>query len=378
MAPRDPRDRLMGRALALAARGRTSPNPQVGAVLVSGGEVVGEGWHERCGGPHAEVNALGRAGARARGADLYVTLEPCNHFGRTPPCTDAILAAGVARVFFGFSDPDPAVAGGGAARLAAEGVEVVAGVAAERCRRFYEAYAVHRRLGRAHVTLKAASTLDGRIATRTGHSRWVTGPEARRLVHRLRHRVDAIMVGVGTVLADDPELTTRLPGGPGHDPVRVIVDSRARTPATARVIRHSSPAETIVAHVRDPAAAAAAAALAGPRVVALECEARGGRVDLHDLLRRLAARGIVTVLAEGGGELHWSLLEAGLADRVMLFMAPVIVGGRSAIPVVGGAGVDLMSDAVSLEELKIRHVGRDLLLEGRPSGPVEGRAAGRS
>jgi diaminohydroxyphosphoribosylaminopyrimidine deaminase / 5-amino-6-(5-phosphoribosylamino)uracil reductase len=378
MASRDPRDRLMGRALELAVRGRTSPNPQVGAVVVSGGEVVGEGWHVRCGGPHAEVNALARAGDLARGADLYVTLEPCNHLGRTPPCTDAILAAGIARVLFGFSDPDPNVAGGGTARLAAEGVEVVAGVAGERCRRFYEAYTVHRRLGRAHVTLKAAATLDGRIATRTGHSRWVTGPDTRRFVHRLRDRVDAIMVGVGTVLADDPQLTTRLAQGPGHDPVRVIVDSRARTPAEAHVIRHGSFAETIVAHIRDPAAAAAAARLAGPGVVALECEAKAGRVDLHDLLRRLAARGIVTVLAEGGGELHWSLLEAGLADRMMLFMAPVIVGGRAAVPVVGGEGVEVMSDAISLEELKIHRLGRDLLLEGRPSGPARRGAAGRS
>ena len=360
-----PRAGPMLRALALAARGRTSPNPQVGAVVTSRtGEVLGEGWHRRCGDDHAEVMALAAAGPRARGADLWVTLEPCNHQGRTPPCTEAVLRAGVARVLVGARDPDPDVAGGGAARLAREGVEVVEGVEAERCDRFYEAYRFHRTLGRPHVVLKAGMTLDGRIATRTGHSRWVTGPEARRAVHRLRDRVDAILVGVGTVLADDPELTTRLPGGrKGHDPVRIVVDSRGRTPPSARVVRHGSAAETIVAHTR--AGAAAARALAGPGVVALGCRSSRGRVDLSDLLRRLAARGIVSLLAEGGGEVHAGLLEAGLVDRVMLFVAPVIVGGRNAVPVVGGAGVSRMTDAFRVEYGRVRRVGPDLLIQGR-------------
>ncbi len=354
----------MRRALTLAARGRTSPNPQVGAVLVKDGQIVGEGFHRQCGGPHAEINALAHAGSSAQGADLYVTLEPCNHHGRTPPCTEAVLDAGIKRVFMGLKDPDPDVAGGGEERLREAGVEVITGVATKRCERFYEAFAVHRRLGRPHVTLKAGMTLDGKLATRTGHSRWVTGPEARRAVHRLRDRVDAILVGVGTVLADDPELTTRLPRGAGHDPVRVIVDSRARTPAVARILcQHRSKAPTLIAHVE--AGAAAASELARPGVETYECRSHDSRVDLADLLRRLAARGIVSLLVEGGGEIHWAMLKAGLVDRVMFFVAPVIVGGRDAVPVVGGLGVEQMGDAFGLEELTVRHVGRDLLIEAR-------------
>jgi len=353
----------MRRALRLAARGRTSPNPRVGAVVVAGGEVVGEGFHERCGGPHAEVHALAAAGPQARGADLYVTLEPCNHHGRTPPCTEAILAAGIRRVFIGHRDVDPHVAGGGAARLTAAGVEVIADVVVGPCRAFYEAYDVHRRLGRPHVLLKAGMTLDGRLATRTGQSKWITGEAARRAVHRLRSQVDAILVGVGTVLADDPELTARTGRGPRHDPVRVVVDSRGRTPPEARVIAHGSAAPTLVAHTAEGAGAAARLVWHG--VEALECVGCDGRVDLADLLRRLARRGIVSLLAEGGGEVHWSLLEAGLVDRVMLFVAPVIVGGRSAVPVVGGQGVEDMSRAFPIESVRLRRLGRDLVIEGR-------------
>lgn len=365
---------MMHRALELAAQGRTSPNPQVGAVIVRDGQVVGEGFHQRCGGPHAEIEALTAAGEGARGADLYVTLEPCNHQGRTPPCTEAILAAGLARVFIGFDDPDPEVAGGGAARLASAGLEVHRGVEAARCERFYEAYQIHRRLGRPQVTLKAGMTLDGRVATRTGHSRWITGSEARAEVHRVRHRIDAIMVGLGTVLADDPSLTTRLGDERGHDPVRVILDTEARTPEGAKVIQQSSVAETIIAH--GPAGAAAASRLARPGVEPIECGLRGGRVDLGELLRRLAARGIVTLLVEGGGEVHWSMLEAGLADRVMFFVAPRLVGGRGAVPVVGGAGAAQMGDAIELEGLSVRHFGPDLLIEGKVIGVGEG-ARGR-
>lgn len=356
--------RHMERALALAARGRTSPNPQVGAVVVKKGEILAEGFHPRCGGPHAEVVALANAGDEACGSDLYVTLEPCNHHGRTPPCTQAILEAGIARVFVGYEDPDPDVAGGGAAHLREAGIEVIVGLLQQRCERFYEAYSVHRRLSRPHVTLKAGMTLDGKIATRTGHSSWVTGPDSRRAVHRLRHRVDTIMVGVGTALSDDPQLTTRLPRGRSHDPIRVIVDSRARTPGEAKVICHDSDSETIIAHTA--AGRSAAAALERTGVVPLQCAAVDGRVDLGDLLRRLAGRGIVSLLVEGGGELHWSFLEAGLVDRVKLFIAPVIVGGSRAVPVVGGRGVAVMNDAFRLKEMTTRRIGVDLLVEGRP------------
>lgn len=359
--------RHMERALTLAARGRTSPNPQVGAVVVKKERIVAEGFHPRCGGPHAEVVALDNAGDRARGSDLYVTLEPCNHHGRTPPCTEAVIRAGIARVFVGFEDPDPDVAGGGAARLREAGIDVTVGMLRARCERFYEAYSIHRNHSRPHVTLKAGMTLDGKIATRTGHSSWVTGPEARRAVHRIRDRVDAIMIGVGTVQSDDPQLTTRLPRGRGHDPVRVIVDSRAKTPRLAKVIRHESDAETIIAHTA--AGRDAASALERPGVIPLQCRTVDGRVDLVDLLRRLAGRGIVSLLAEGGGELHWSLIEARLVDRVKLFIAPIIVGGSRAVPVVGGQGVAAMNDAVRIDEMKSRRIGRDLFVEGRPHWP---------
>lgn len=355
---------LMRRALRLAARGRTSPNPQVGAIVARrDGTVLGEGFHARCGEAHAEPVALAAAGRRARRADLYVTLEPCNHHGRTPPCTEAILAAGVSRVFVGSLDPDPRVSGAGAARLRAAGVEVVVGLEAERCALHYEAYRVHRTLGRPHVTMKAGMTLDGRLATRTGHSRWVTGEASRAASHRLRDRLDAILVGVGTVVADDPELTTRLPGRRGHDPIRVVVDSRLRTPEAARVVRHASSSPTILAFAGPEPASAGA--LERPGVELLRCRSRGGRVDLSDLLRRLAARGIVTLLAEGGGAIHGSLLEGGLVDRVMLFMAPVIVGGTGSVPVVGGRGVARMPDAFRVEGLQVRRLGGDLLLTGR-------------
>jgi diaminohydroxyphosphoribosylaminopyrimidine deaminase/5-amino-6-(5-phosphoribosylamino)uracil reductase len=328
---------------------------------------VGEGYHQRCGGPHAEVHALAAAGELARGSDLYVTLEPCNHQGRTPPCTEAILKAGIRRVFVGFIDPDPNVAGGGSERLRQAGLEVHS-VEASRCQAFYEAYNIHRKLGRPQVIMKAAVTLDGRVATRTGHSQWITGPEARQLVHRVRHRVDAILVGVGTLLADDPQLTTRLPRGKGHDPLRVVMDTRGRTPATAKVIQHQSAAETIVAH--GPAGRQAAAALARPGVIPLECQVTDGHVDVTDLLRQLAARGIVSLLVEGGGDIHGAFLEAGVVDRVMFFLAPVIVGGREAVPAVGGRGVEVMGDAWSLPEAKMRRVGRDFLIEGPLASPA--------
>jgi len=355
--------RMMKRAIRLASKGRTSPNPQVGAVVVKRGETVGEGYHEACGGPHAEVHALADAGARAEGSDLYVTLEPCNHQGRTPPCTAAIVKAGIRRVFIGHADPDPHVAGGGSEQLEALGIEVTSHVAAEACRRFYEAYDVHRTKGRPHVTLKAGMTLDGKVATRTGHSRWITGPDARRAVHRLRHRLDAILVGIGTVLADDPQLTTRLPRGKGHDPVRVIVDSRGRTPPNAKVIVHQSDAPTLIAHTKT--GAKAVARLERPGVEGLRCRSRQGRVDLADMMRKLATRGIVSLLAEGGGEIHWSLLDAELVDEVMLFVAPLIVGGKDAVPVVGGDGVETMPEAFALRDLRVRRLGPDLVLRGR-------------
>jgi diaminohydroxyphosphoribosylaminopyrimidine deaminase/5-amino-6-(5-phosphoribosylamino)uracil reductase len=354
-------ERFMRLALREAARGlgRTSPNPAVGAILVRGGRVIARGHHAQAGGPHAEVVALRAAGERAAGADLYTTLEPCDHWGKTPPCSIAIVQAGVRRVFVGSRDPNPVVNGRGLARLRRAGVEVVTDVLRAECDRLGAPWFHFIRTGRPYVTLKAAVTLDGRIATRTGDSRWVTGPAARAEVHRLRDRVDAVLVGAGTARADDPLLTTRLPRGRGHDPVRVVLDTRLTLPRALRLFHPESKAPTLVATTvaRSPPL--------GPGVEALRCRARGGRVDLGDLLRKLAARGITHLLVEGGGEVHAAFLAAGLVDRVVLFVAPKILGGGVAW--LDGPGPPLMKDALALEDVAIERAGDDVVVTGTPA-----------
>jgi diaminohydroxyphosphoribosylaminopyrimidine deaminase/5-amino-6-(5-phosphoribosylamino)uracil reductase len=340
--------------------GRTSPNPAVGAVVVKNGRVVGRGHHARAGAPHAEVAAIRQAGERARGADLYTTLEPCDHFGRTPPCSLAILEAGVRRVLSGSSDPNPRVNGRGIRRLRRAGVEVETGFLRGECDAIIEPWARFITTGRPHVTLKVASTLDGRIATSAGDSRWVTGAEARALVHRLRDGADAVLVGGGTARADDPRLTARLPGGRGRDPIRVVLDSRLELPPGLRLFRLRSPAPTIVAHVSGTPPGSATRG-----VEYLRCKARRGRVDLADLLSRLGRRGVTTLLVEGGGQVARSLLEEGQVDRLMLFLAPKLAaGGLSWLP---GKGPARMADALSVQDLEVRRVGRDLLVTGRPA-----------
>ena len=355
-------ERYMRLALREAGRGlgRTSPNPAVGAVLVKGGRVVGRGHHARAGAPHAEVMAIRDAGPGARGADLYTTLEPCDHVGRTPPCSLAILEAGVRRVFSGSSDPNPRVNGRGLRRLRRAGVEVEVGVLREACDALNEPWFRFITTGRPHVTLKVASTLDGRIATASGDSRWVTGPEARAHVHRLRNGVDAVLVGAGTARADDPRLTARLPGGRGRDPLRVVLDSRLELPASLRLFHPRSPAPTLVAHVSGTPPASPSRG-----VDFVRCRARRGRVDLRDLLARLGERGVTTLLVEGGAEVNRSFLEAGLVDLLLLFLAPKVAGGG--IPWVGGDGPSRMADALPLRDLRVERLGRDLLVSGRPA-----------
>nr|WP_278199628.1 bifunctional diaminohydroxyphosphoribosylaminopyrimidine deaminase/5-amino-6-(5-phosphoribosylamino)uracil reductase RibD [Thermaerobacter subterraneus] len=364
---------FMRRALDLAARagGRTHPNPMVGAVIVRDGVVVGEGYHRRAGEPHAEVEALRSARDQARGATLYVTLEPCCHHGRTPPCTEAILAAGLRRVVVAMVDPDPRVAGRGLSVLAQAGVEVAVGVEADRALRLNEAYVVHRVLGRPMVTAKYAMTLDGRIATARGESRWITGPRARRWVHRLRDRVDAILVGVGTVLADDPSLTVRWHPG-GRDPVRVILDSHARTPPDAQVIRAArhSPAPTWVAVTpQAPAVRTARLEAAGVQVLRVPADPHG-RVSILHLLRELASRGIVHLLVEGGASVHGSFFAAGLVDRVVAFIAPKLVGGRAAPGPIGDPGVDALAAAPALHRPTWRRIGEDWMISGYLRDPA--------
>jgi diaminohydroxyphosphoribosylaminopyrimidine deaminase / 5-amino-6-(5-phosphoribosylamino)uracil reductase len=354
----------MARALALAATGLglTSPNPAVGAVLVRDDRAVGEGAHLRAGGPHAEVVALEQAGEAARGATCYVTLEPCAHHGRTPPCVDALVRAGVARVVAAGRDPDPRVDGRGVAALRAAGIEVAVGVGEAEARALNRAFFTFVATGRPHVTLKAAMTLDGKIAAWDGTSRWITGEAARLEAHRLRFLADAIVAGIGTVLKDDPALTVRLADRPPKEPYRVVVDSRLRVPSGARVLTAGEPSRTIVAGAA-PLPARRARALRDRGVRVLDLPRQGRRVDLGALLAALGGLGVIGVLVEGGGELAAGLLDAGLVDRVAFFVAPRLLGGRTAPGPVGGVGRAL-KETLSVRGLSCRTVGEDLLLEG--------------
>lgn len=354
--------RFMARAVALARRGlgRTSPNPPVGAVVVRGGRIVGEGWHRRAGGPHAEVVALRRAGARARGATLYVTLEPCSHFGRTPPCARAVIAAGVARVVVAVGDPNPRVRGRGVRALRAAGIAVEIGLlgdAAAEVSAWFRHWVVRRR---PYVLLKLAASLDGRIATASGASRWVSGAPARRWVHALRNRVDAVMVGAGTVLADDPALTCRVRGG--RDPHRVVVDGRLRVSPRAAIFRGGSSASTFVA---TTAAASRhrrrALERAGAQV--LELPGRAGRLRIGALLAALGARGVVSVLIEGGGELAAAALRERVVDRLLVVSAPLVLGGDGRA-MLGALGVRRLARAPRLRHPRVTPLGRDLLWDG--------------
>lgn len=354
-------ERFMRQALREAEKGlgRTSPNPAVGAVVVRDGRVVARGHHARAGEPHAEVMALRAAGRHARGADLYTTLEPCDHWGKTPPCSLGILEGGIRRVFVGSRDPNPMVNGRGIARLRRAGVEVTIGVLGEACDALAAPWFHFIATGRPFVTLKAAVTLDGKIATASGDSRWVTGPAARAEVHRMRDRIDAVLVGARTARADDPLLTTRLPGRRGHDPIRVVLDTGGELPPTLRVFHVRSPAPTLLATAsprRQPP---------GDTVGILRCRSRDGRVDLRDLLRRLATRGVVHLMVEGGAATHAAFLEAGLVDRVVLFIAPRILGGGLAW--LGGVGPRRIADAIQLQEVRIRRIGEDVLVTGTPA-----------
>lgn len=362
LRPADERYMRIALELAKGAVGQTSPNPAVGCVLVRDGRIVGLGAHLKAGEPHAEVHALRMAGDAARGATAYVTLEPCSHHGRTPPCADALIAAGVRRVVVGTVDPNPLVAGRGIARLREAGIDVTVGVLEAACRRLNETfnkYIIHRV---PFVTVKTASTLDGKIATRTGHSRWITSPAARRYVHELRRRSDAVLVGVGTVIADDPQLTVRLPEG-GENPVRVVLDSRLRLPLTARVLTDGEAPTWVVTTARAPAERRRAIAERGAEVLVA---GDGERVSIPALLSLLGARGIASLLVEGGGEVNASFFAARAVDKVVAFIAPKIVGGREAPTPVGGEGAAVMDEAVSLRDVEVTTIGPDVVITGYP------------
>lgn len=364
MTPTDDHE-YMRLALDLAARGAgyVAPNPMVGAVVVRQGQVVGRGYHQAVGGPHAEVHAIDDAGDRARGATLYVTLEPCNHHGRTPPCTRKILDAGIRKVVVAVADPNPDVAGGGNAYLKRHGVQVVCGVCRDQAARLNESFFKYARTKIPFVVLKMAATLDGRIATRTGDARWVTGPEARGRVHALRHAMDAIMVGVGTVLSDDPQLTTRLEEGPGVDATRIILDTHLRMPETARMLQQASAAETWV--VCGPGAAPDnKKRLTDQGALILESNITDGRIDLQALMRDLGARGVTSLLIEGGARVAAAALKAGVVDKVLFFYAPKILGGDDGVPMCNGPGPEKMKESLPLHHMAVDRVGMDLLVSG--------------
>lgn len=364
----DPHDvdvRYMAQALALARKGlgRTSPNPTVGAVLVKDGRIVGQGFHRRAGASHAEVEALRQAGRQARGATLYVTLEPCDHIGRTPPCCDALIAAGIARVVAAMTDPNPITNGRGLARLRRAGIRVATGVLQKETQHLNEPFRKAMTTGLPWVVAKVGQSLDGKIATRTGESRWITSPAARRLAHQWRSRVDAILVGVNTILRDDPELAVRGAPHRAQRPIKVIVDSHLRTPIRARCLSSHPPAPTIIATTGGGGAKQRGLAQRGVEVWRLP--ARGGRVPLRSLYRQLVRRGVQSVLMEGGGEVLASALEDRLIDYVVFFMAPRLIGGREAPSALGGRGASRLANAVQLADMTVTRVGRDLCVEAR-------------
>lgn len=347
--------------MRLAARGRyrTSPNPRVGALIVRDDVVVGSGWHRQVGGPHAEVEALREAGDRARGATLYVTLEPCSHFGRTPPCVDAVLAAGISRVVACHGDPDPRVSGRGFARLREAGVAVESGFLVEEAVRLNLHFLIAATLGRPAVTLKWAMSLDGRIATATGQSQWISSSEGRKWGLALREEHDAILVGSGTVLADDPRLDRRLGLAAGPN-VRVVLDRRLRTPPEARIFQVPGP--VLIYAETDDAARRQTLKERGGEVVLLPV------VEPAAVLADLYGRGVRSVLVEGGGEIHASFVGSGCFDRVMVDCAPLLVGGRTAPGPLGGAGFAELAAAARLDDLTARTRGGDLILTGYRKG----------
>lgn len=358
-------EKFMRMALRLAAKGKgmTSPNPRVGAVVVKNGVVIGRGWHRRAGEPHAEVIALREAGDATAGSTLYVTLEPCSTHGRTPPCTDAIIASGVKRVVAASTDIYPAHRGRGFEILREKGIQVTCGVLEKAALKLNEGFNKYLATGLPFVTVKAALSLDGKIATSTGQSKWISNERSREHAHRMRNESDAIMVGIGTVKCDDPSLTVRAKLRPLNAPWKVVVDSRASVSLSCKLLSDDSAPKTILATTRRaPKNKVEAIAAVGDQVIL--CREKSGKVSLRDLMRRLAAREIRYVLLEGGARLITSALEEGLVDKVAFFYAPKIIGGLEAPSVVMGRGVTKLKDAICVKDVSVRRLGEDILVEG--------------
>jgi len=352
-------------ALELAARGKgyTSPNPMVGAVVVKDGQIVGKGWHEKVGGPHAEVNAIDDAGELAAGSTIYVTLEPCNHQGRTPPCTEKILSAGIKHVVMAMKDPNPDVSGGGADFLTQNGVPVESGILEAEARRLNESFIKFIRTKRPFVTLKCAATLDGRIATRTGDSKWVTGETSRKYVHELRHEMDAIMVGINTVKADNPSLTTRLEDKKGVDPIRIVLDSKLSIPEDSKILQIPSGSDTLII-TGNSELSPKRMAVEKSGVSVVDAALKDNRIDLDALMNQLGQMGISSLLIEGGAQVAASALQAKIVNKVNFFYAPKILGGDDGIPMCCGTGPELMANSIPVRDVTVRLFDNDIMIEG--------------
>ncbi|MBF0358449.1 MAG: bifunctional diaminohydroxyphosphoribosylaminopyrimidine deaminase/5-amino-6-(5-phosphoribosylamino)uracil reductase RibD [Magnetococcales bacterium] len=354
----------MDQALRLAARavGRTRPNPVVGCIIVANKKVVGRGFHPKAGEPHAEVFALRDAGEMASGATAYVTLEPCSHTGRTPPCADALIKSGISRVVVAMTDPNPKVSGRGIKKLQAAGIEVKVGVRQVEAQALNRPFIIWIDKGRPMLTLKMASSLDGKTATKTGESQWITCPEARLRVQNMRSRHDLVMVGIGTVLADDPRLNSRIAGG--RDPIRLVVDSNLRIPDGATIFESSKSAPLWIATLKKNSQERMKE-LTRRGVLLIQCrETSAGKVDLVDMMEQLGRLEITSVLSEAGGILSDALLQASVVDRLALFLAPKLIGGQDAPGLLKGAGIEKLAQAEKIAGLTVTMVGSDLLLEG--------------
>jgi diaminohydroxyphosphoribosylaminopyrimidine deaminase/5-amino-6-(5-phosphoribosylamino)uracil reductase len=357
--------KYMKRALTLARKGigKTSPNPAVGCVVVKNGTIVGEGWHKKAGGPHAEIHALEMAGDAARGADVYVTMEPCCHTGKTPPCSEALIKAGVKRVIAGMSDPNPLVSGGGLAALKQAGIKTICGVLEEDCRNINLPFIKHVTTGLPYVTYKCAMTLDGNIATITGESRWISCEDSRKYVHRMRARSDAVMVGVDTVIADNPHLTVRHVRG--KNPLRVIVDTRLRTPESVIVLSDKLSSKTIIATTEINPRVHLRYLKQGATIII--CEELDSRVSMKDLLQKLGAMGVQSIMLEGGSRLAGDMLQHDLLDELVFFVAPKIIGNNGFAPFTL-QGITSMDQALKLKFIDVCRIGADIVVTARPEG----------
>lgn len=358
----------MALALRLAKKGlgHTSPNPVVGAVIVKNQKIIGGGYHKRAGFDHAEVTAIKNSGRNAKGATLYVNLEPCNHFGRTPPCSDMIIRSGIKKVVAAMRDPNPLNNGRGFARLRKAGIKVINGVLEDEAKRLNGAFIKYITKKTPFIIVKAAQSLDGKIATNTGDSKWISCEESRRYVHRLRSQVDAVMVGAETVIRDDPLLTSRVKsvaGKKNKQPVKIVVDSELKIPVKSRIFSKDSPAKTIIATTKKaPKDKIGRFKKIGAEVLVLK--EKSGLVDLKQLMKELGKREITSVLVEGGGELIGSLVDEKLADKFLFFIAPKIIGGRGAVTSVQGQGIVKIKDAFRLKDVQLKKIGTDFLISG--------------